>query len=162
GGAACGLRAAGRAVRAAARAVRDALRRRALRRTHRPVDACADRRAAGGGGPGAGRALGAPAAPKRGAAAGDLNRRPAGRGGAIQPRRIVGAVVAAALTSGVTLAPIETLLVTAWLHNLTPLAFVAERSAPQERARRLAWLALPFLVLPAVIATGLPALALHA
>lgn len=81
---------------------------------------------------------------------------------AMPRRRLLAGLIAAALIGGVVLAPIWTLLVTAWLHNLTPLAFVAERSAPHERARRLAWLALPFLVLPALIATGLPAAALRA
>jgi hypothetical protein len=82
---------------------------------------------------------------------------------AAMPRlRLLAGVISAALLAGIVFAPVTTLLVTAWLHNLTPLAFVAERSAPRERARRLAWLSLPFLVLPALIATGLPASALHA
>ena len=71
-------------------------------------------------------------------------------------RRGVAALAATALMAGIFAAPIPTLLAIAWLHNLTPLAFAAELAPAGERRRVLAWLALPFLVWPAIIASGAP------
>ncbi len=75
--------------------------------------------------------------------------------------RVVGAVIGLALAAGIAFAPIATFLLFAWLHNLTPLAFVAEIVPARERARTLLLLTVPFLLFPALIATGGPGTLLH-
>jgi len=79
---------------------------------------------------------------------------------AMKKRRLIGAGLGLAVAAGAALAPLPTFLATAWLHNLTPLAFAAEIVPPAERQRVLLRLALPFLLLPALIASGLPHLLL--
>jgi hypothetical protein len=76
-------------------------------------------------------------------------------------RRVLGAAVGAALAAGTAFAPIMTFLVIAWLHNLTPLAFIAEIVPPRDRARAIAALLIPFILVPAVIASGLPQAAIE-
>jgi MFS family permease len=76
-------------------------------------------------------------------------------------RRIVGAVAGCALAAGAALAPIVTFLVVAWLHNLTPLGFVAEILPARERRRGVVLLLIPFVLAPAFVASGLPQAALH-
>lgn len=71
--------------------------------------------------------------------------------------RWVGLAAGLAMVAGIVAAPIATFLVFAWLHNLTPLAFVAEISPKASRARTVAFFAVPFLVVPALVASGLPA-----
>ncbi len=68
--------------------------------------------------------------------------------------RIAGVAVALAFGLGVVYAPIVTFLVWAWLHNLTPLGFIAEATRGEERRRLLATLSIFFLVVPAIVATG--------
>lgn len=80
----------------------------------------------------------------------------------MRKRRLLGLAAGLALAGGASLAPILTLLIFAWLHNLTPLAFVAEIVPREARARALALLAIPFFLLPALVATGLPQEALRA
>lgn len=74
----------------------------------------------------------------------------------MRKRRLIGAGLGLAIAAGAALAPVPTFLATAWLHNLTPLAFAAEILPKDDRARTLLRLAVPFLLLPAVIATGWP------
>ena len=69
--------------------------------------------------------------------------------------KIAGLAVALAFAVGVTYAPIPTFLVWAWLHNLTPLGFIAEATRGEERRRLLLTLSIFFLVLPALVATGI-------
>jgi hypothetical protein len=77
--------------------------------------------------------------------------------------RIVAAVAAAALFGCAIAAPVATFLCLAVAHNLTPLAFLADALSGAERRRMLAAMAVPFIILPLVIATGLPhALLAHA
>lgn len=71
-------------------------------------------------------------------------------------RRILGALAGGALAAGTVFAPIATFLVIAWLHNLTPLAFVSEILPRRERARAVALLLVPFILVPAFVASGLP------
>jgi len=79
-----------------------------------------------------------------------------GAAASMRKRRLFGAAIGLAIATGAALAPIPTFLATAWLHNLTPLAFAAEILPPKERVPVLARLAVPFLLLPALIASGLP------
>jgi hypothetical protein len=72
----------------------------------------------------------------------------------MRQNRVLGALAASAFALGATLAPIETFLVWAWLHNLTPLGFVAEITEGEERRRWLAMLSVPFFLVPALVATG--------
>ena len=53
-------------------------------------------------------------------------------------------------------APLATLLLLAVTHNLTPLGFLAERLRGRERRRALLLGAIGLIVLPGLIATGLP------
>ena len=74
---------------------------------------------------------------------------------AVMPRnKLLGAVVGMIFALGAIFAPIPTFLVWAWLHNLTPLGFVAEITEGDERRRWLLMLSVPFFVLPALVATG--------
>jgi hypothetical protein len=66
----------------------------------------------------------------------------------------LGALIGAAFALGAVFAPIPTFLIWAWLHNLTPLGFVAEIIEGEERRRWLLLLSVPFFVLPALVATG--------
>lgn len=68
--------------------------------------------------------------------------------------KLVGAVIGTAFALGAIFAPIPTFLIWAWIHNLTPLAFVAEITEGEERRRWLVALSVPFFVLPALVATG--------
>ncbi len=67
-----------------------------------------------------------------------------------------GLCCASALLVAAVVAPFATLLTLAVTHNLTPLAFVAERLDHRQRGPVLALLAIPFVALPMLIATGLP------
>lgn len=75
-------------------------------------------------------------------------------------QRALGAVAGVVLAAGAVAAPFQLLLGLALLHNLTPLGFVAEALGGERRRRTLMLLAVPLLVLPLVIATGLPFAAL--
>lgn len=68
--------------------------------------------------------------------------------------RLVGLAVAAAVVFGALYYPYATFLIWAWLHNLTPLAFIAEALKGRERVRVLALLTIPFFVLPGLVALG--------
>jgi hypothetical protein len=68
--------------------------------------------------------------------------------------KIAGVAVALAFGLGVVYAPITTFLVWAWAHNLTPLGFIAEATRGPERRRLLVTLSIFFLLLPAIVATG--------
>ncbi len=70
--------------------------------------------------------------------------------------RIAGALFALTFALGIVFAPIATFLIAAWLHNLTPLGFVAEILPAAERRRALITLAIPFLLVPVLLASGLP------
>jgi hypothetical protein len=68
--------------------------------------------------------------------------------------KFLGAAIGTAFALGAIFAPIPTFLIWAWIHNLTPLGFVAEITEGEERRRWLVMLAVPFFVLPALVATG--------
>jgi hypothetical protein len=70
--------------------------------------------------------------------------------------RAAGAVIGLLLAGGAVAAPFQMLLGLAILHNLTPLGFFAEALAGERRRRALILLAVPFVALPLLIATGLP------
>jgi hypothetical protein len=72
----------------------------------------------------------------------------------MRKNRALGALIGIAFAVGATYWPIETFLVWAWLHNLTPMGFVAEITEGEERRRWLFWLGLPFFVLPGLVAAG--------
>ena len=78
----------------------------------------------------------------------------------MRQRRFAGAAIAIALAAGAVLAPFQTLLCLAILHNLTSLAFHADALEGRTRRRTLAFLSVPFLILPLLIASGLPYAAL--
>lgn len=80
----------------------------------------------------------------------DLARRPM--------RAAVAVGVGAAVAAGSLLAPIETVVVLALLHNATPVGFLLAREDTRRGALRPALLV--FVVVPLLIATGLPARAL--
>ena len=69
-------------------------------------------------------------------------------------RRLVGLLAAALIVFGALYYPFETFLVWAWLHNLTPLGFVAEATTGRRRVLALAALSVPFFVVPAFVAAG--------
>lgn len=69
--------------------------------------------------------------------------------------KLLGAAIGMAFALGATFAPVPTFLVWAWLHNLTPLGFVAEITEGEVRRRWLLLLSVPFFVLPALVATGI-------
>ncbi len=68
--------------------------------------------------------------------------------------QVLGLAVAVAVVFGALNYPYATFLIWAWLHNLTPLAFIAEALKGRERARVLALLTVPFFVLPGFVALG--------
>jgi hypothetical protein len=68
--------------------------------------------------------------------------------------KLAGLAVALAFGVGVVYAPIPTFLVWAWVHNLTPLGFIAEATEGDERRKLLATLSIFFLIVPALVATG--------
>jgi hypothetical protein len=72
----------------------------------------------------------------------------------MRSNRALGALIGIGFAAGAIFAPIWTFLAWAWLHNLTPLGFVAEITQGEERRRWLTFLAMPFFVLPALVATG--------
>ena len=72
----------------------------------------------------------------------------------MRTNKVLGALIGIAFALGATYFPIETFLVWAWLHNLTPMGFVAEITEGEERRRWLLWLGLPFFVLPGLVAAG--------
>lgn len=74
----------------------------------------------------------------------------------MQRFRVVAAGLAAILFISAILAPVPTFLFLAVAHNLTPLAFFADALDGVERRRVLAVMAVPFLALPLLIASGLP------
>ena len=76
----------------------------------------------------------------------------------VSMRRFRGAAaaVAALLFGCAVIAPVPTFLFLAVAHNLTPLAFLADALKGAERRRTLAIMAVPFIALPLLIATGLP------
>jgi hypothetical protein len=66
----------------------------------------------------------------------------------------LGALIGIVFTIGATYFPLETFLIWAWLHNLTPVGFVAEATRGEERLKWMAVLFVPFVVLPGLVATG--------
>ena len=70
--------------------------------------------------------------------------------------RALGVLVGLVLGAGAAVAPFQMLLGLAILHNLTPLGFFAEALGGERRRRALILLAIPLVVLPLLIATGLP------
>lgn len=68
--------------------------------------------------------------------------------------KLIGLGVATAVTFGALYYPYATFLIWAWLHNLTPLAFIAEALKGRERRLVLSLLCIPFFVLPACVALG--------
>ncbi len=69
-------------------------------------------------------------------------------------RYVLGALAGVVITCGAIFVPITTFLIFAWLHNLTPLAFVSEILPRRERMRALVTLSVPFIALPALVASG--------
>ena len=69
-------------------------------------------------------------------------------------RYVLGAAAGIVITGGAIFAPITTFLIFAWLHNLTPLAFISEILPKRERGRALTALSVPFIALPALVASG--------
>ncbi len=72
----------------------------------------------------------------------------------MRAHRWLGAVAGLAFAAGATFFPLETFLAWAWLHNLTPVGFVAEITRGEERRQWMLVLFLPFVVLPGLVATG--------
>ena len=69
-------------------------------------------------------------------------------------RHLLGVLAGVTLTCGAVFAPITTFLIFAWLHNLTPLVFVSEILPKRDRAHALLCLSIPFVALPALVASG--------
>jgi hypothetical protein len=72
----------------------------------------------------------------------------------MRENRLLGAAIGIVFALGATFAPIMTFVVWAWLHNLTPLGFVAEITEGEERRRWMIGLSVPFFLVPALVATG--------
>lgn len=72
----------------------------------------------------------------------------------MRKRKAVGLIAAAAITFGALYFPIPTFLIWAWLHNLTPMAFLAEALDGRDRKRALIALAVPFFLVPGFVALG--------
>jgi hypothetical protein len=70
--------------------------------------------------------------------------------------RVAGTGIGLLLAAGGLAAPFQLLLALAILHNLTPLGLFAEALSGAARRRALALLTVPLIVLPLLIATGLP------
>lgn len=68
--------------------------------------------------------------------------------------RWLGLAIATAVVFGAMHYPFATFLIWAWLHNLTPLGFVAEALKGRARTRALLALFVPFFILPAFVALG--------
>ncbi|MBL9009567.1 MAG: hypothetical protein JNL56_00170 [Alphaproteobacteria bacterium] len=68
--------------------------------------------------------------------------------------RLLGFAVAALIVFGALYYPYMTFLIWAWLHNLTPLGFVADALPKGRRLAAIALLCIPFFVLPGLIALG--------
>ncbi len=66
---------------------------------------------------------------------------------------LAGATLVLAL-AGAALWPVDTLVVFAFVHNLTPVGLLAERLRGRARTRAMTWCATCFLVLPFAIAMG--------
>ncbi len=75
---------------------------------------------------------------------------------AMKRHRLAGLCIALPFAAGAVFAPIETLLLLAVLHNLSPLAFIADVMEPPRRRRALALGFLVMVALPLLIASGLP------
>jgi hypothetical protein len=71
-----------------------------------------------------------------------------------RPMMIAGLVLV--FTALAIASPLHALMTMALLHNLTPLGFFAEALPAREARSVIARLTIPFLVIPLVIATGLP------
>lgn len=77
-------------------------------------------------------------------------------------RGAIGLAVLLALVVGLAISPMHALLVAAVLHNLAPWPLVTDALEPRQRRRAAAIGALVFVVVPLVIASGLPFAGLHA
>jgi hypothetical protein len=73
----------------------------------------------------------------------------------MRTNRLLGFAIGVVFALGATFQPLYTFLIWAWVHNLTPLGFVAEITEGDERRRWLVLLSVPFFVLPALVATGM-------
>lgn len=69
---------------------------------------------------------------------------------------ILGIILCIALMTGVYMAPTLTLLLFAFLHNLTPVGFIAEKLRGVERKRAIVACFILFCVIPIIIVSGLP------
>lgn len=67
---------------------------------------------------------------------------------------LVGFAIAALVVFGALYYPLATFLIWAWLHNLTPLAFVADALPRGKRVPAIALLCIPFFAVPAFVALG--------
>jgi hypothetical protein len=74
----------------------------------------------------------------------------------MRQRRLLGASAALTLMAGAVVAPFQTFLCLTIVHNFTPVAFLADALEGATRRRALALLSVPFLILPLLIASGLP------
>lgn len=68
----------------------------------------------------------------------------------------IGIAICAALAAGLLVSAMHTLLVLAILHNFTPVGFLSDATDGAERRRVLAICGGVFVVIPVLIATGLP------
>lgn len=74
----------------------------------------------------------------------------------------LGLILFAAIAYGVVLAPLATLVLLAVAHNLTPVGFLLDQCAREDRVKLSALCVLVFGVVPILIATGIPAKVLAA
>ena len=72
----------------------------------------------------------------------------------MRAHRWLGALIGLAFALGATFRPLETFLIWAWLHNLTPIGFIAEITEGDERQRWMMILFIPFVLVPGLVATG--------
>ena len=72
----------------------------------------------------------------------------------MREHRWLGALIGLAFAAGATFRPLETFLIWAWLHNLTPIGFIAEITEGEERQRWMMILFIPFVLVPGLVATG--------
>ena len=79
-----------------------------------------------------------------------------------RPHAALGFVVALALVIGLAISPMHALLLAAVLHNLAPWPLVLDAIEPGARRRANAIAAVVFVVVPLVIASGLPYVGLSA